>query len=261
MGPEYQRAGYDPVLQAMTGYMEVTGDPKGPADAHRHPGHRPQGRRRACNVMRALLERHETGAVRRSTSRCCRPRRPGSSPCCRFVDFGCAPGEITRRQRAPKFIPTNVYRRATDSSTSRSARTCSGAGSPRRRCSRRSATRSALTNEGRHAERGRSTATWPPSPARYTADEVLAVLRGATIPCTRILDIPQVRALPAIAGRLPQHAARRTVDRHAADGRGRCGGAQNWRSRPGTASTRVRCSPRRPVRAEVQALHEAGVVA
>ena len=31
MGPDYPEApGYDPVIQAMAGYMEVTGDPKGP---------------------------------------------------------------------------------------------------------------------------------------------------------------------------------------------------------------------------------------
>jgi crotonobetainyl-CoA:carnitine CoA-transferase CaiB-like acyl-CoA transferase len=58
------------------------------------------------------------------------------------------------------------------------------------------------TNEGRHAERDAIHRELAAITARSSADQVLAELRTATIPATRILDIRQVRELPALAGRL-----------------------------------------------------------
>ena len=80
MGPRYPEApGYDPVIQAMAGYMEVTGDRNGPPTLTGMPViDLKAGDEVYANVMLALLERaRDRQAARRSTSRCCRPRRRG----------------------------------------------------------------------------------------------------------------------------------------------------------------------------------------
>ena len=63
MGPEFPNApGYDPVIQAMAGYMEVTGDPKGPQMLTGIPViDLNAGDEVYANVMLALLDRHESG--------------------------------------------------------------------------------------------------------------------------------------------------------------------------------------------------------
>ena len=63
MGPDYPEApGYDPVIQAMCGYMEVTGDPTGPPTVMGLPViDLKAGDEVFANVLLALLERHETG--------------------------------------------------------------------------------------------------------------------------------------------------------------------------------------------------------
>ena len=76
MGPDYPEApGYDPVIQAMVGYMEVTGDADGPPMLTGIPViDLKAGDEVYANVMLALLERAETGARHgASTSPCCRP--------------------------------------------------------------------------------------------------------------------------------------------------------------------------------------------
>ena len=63
MGPAFPEApGYDPVIQAMAGYMEVTGDRAGPPMLTGIPViDLKAGDELYANVMRALLERHESG--------------------------------------------------------------------------------------------------------------------------------------------------------------------------------------------------------
>ena len=62
------------------------------------------------------------------------------------------------------------------------------------------------TNEGRHAEREAIHRDIGAVTVQHTADEILADLRGATIPATRILDIRQVRDLAALSDRLTRTA-------------------------------------------------------
>ncbi|MCL4747118.1 MAG: CoA transferase, partial [Burkholderiaceae bacterium] len=66
MGPEYPDApGYDPVTQAMAGYMEVTGAPHGPPTLAGIPViDLKAGDEVYANVLAALLDRHETGRGR-----------------------------------------------------------------------------------------------------------------------------------------------------------------------------------------------------
>jgi hypothetical protein len=79
MGPDYPDApGYDPVIQAMAGYMELTGPADGPPTLSGVPLiDLKAGDEVYAGVMMALLERAETGKGSASTSRCCRPPPPG----------------------------------------------------------------------------------------------------------------------------------------------------------------------------------------
>ena len=95
----------------MGGYMEVTGDPKGPPTLDRHAGDRSQGRRRVyANVMLALLERSETGRGKDIDVSMLQAAASWLITVLPLIDFDCEPSEITRAgNEHRKFIPTNVY--------------------------------------------------------------------------------------------------------------------------------------------------------
>lgn len=265
-GPEYPNApGYDPVIQAMAGYMEVTGDPKGPPMLTGIPViDLKAGDELYANVMRALLERHETGAGAEIHVSMLQAAASWLITVLPLVDFGCAPGEITRAgNEHRKFIPTNVYPArdgfvylAIGSDVQWRRLTATPMFAP-------VANEVRLTNEGRHAEREAIHRDMAAVTQQHAADDVLAVLRGATIPCTRIFDIPQVRELPAIASRLT----------HSTLPDGRAIGMQPMAVDVAGARTELPFAPKYGQHtrallaeaglsaAEVQALHEAGVVA
>jgi crotonobetainyl-CoA:carnitine CoA-transferase CaiB-like acyl-CoA transferase len=62
------------------------------------------------------------------------------------------------------------------------------------------------TNEGRHREREAIHRDMAAVTSRHVMDDILADLRAATIPATRILDIRQVRELPQIREKLTRTA-------------------------------------------------------
>jgi crotonobetainyl-CoA:carnitine CoA-transferase CaiB-like acyl-CoA transferase len=112
MGPGYPEApGYDPVIQAMAGYMEVTGDPKGPPMLTGIPViDLKAGDEVYAGVMQALLERHETGVGKEVHVSMLQAAASWLITVLPLIDYGCQPGEITRAgNEHRKFIPTNVY--------------------------------------------------------------------------------------------------------------------------------------------------------
>jgi crotonobetainyl-CoA:carnitine CoA-transferase CaiB-like acyl-CoA transferase len=205
MGPEHPEVpGYDPVIQAMCGYMELTGDPNGPPMLTGVPViDLKAGDEVYANVMLALLERAETGHGRRIDVSMLQAAASWLITTLPLVDFGCQPNEITRAgNEHRKFIPTNVYpaadgfvymaigsdvqwRRLTEI-----PRFASIASEARR------------TNEGRHKERAQIHADIAAVMHKHPAAEIAADLKRATIPNTLIHDIPMVRSLPALQGRL-----------------------------------------------------------
>ena len=205
MGPDYPEApGYDPVIQAMCGYMEVTGDPAGPPMVMGLPViDLKAGDEVYANVMLALLERHETGRGKAIHVSMLQAAASWLITVLPLIDFGCAPNEITRAgNRHRKFIPTNVYpaadgfvylaigsdvqwKRLTDS-----PKFTSIANSVR------------ATNEGRHIEQEAIHRDLAAVTIRYPVDEILSDLRAATIPATRIFDVRQVRELPQLRAKL-----------------------------------------------------------
>lgn len=211
-GPaEPEAPGYDPVIQAMSGFMEVTGMRDGPPTLTGIPViDLKAGDELYANVLLALLERAESG-----------PAAPGRTihvsmlqaaaswliTLLPLIDFGCQPDEITRAgNEHRKFIPTNVYPArdgfiylAIGSDVQWRRLTAIPKFAPVANAVR-------ATNEGRHAEREAIHRDMAAVTLQHGADEILADLRAATIPATRILDIRQVRELPLLAARLTRAA-------------------------------------------------------
>ncbi len=209
MGPEYPEApGYDPVIQAMCGYMEVTGDPKGPPTVMGLPViDLKAGDEVYANVMLALLERHETGRGKAIHVSMLQAAASWLITVLPLIDFGCQPSEITRAgNEHRKFIPTNVYP-ARDGFVYLAI----GSDAQWRRLTAipkfaAVANEARATNEGRHREREAIHRDMASVTARYEVAEILADLRAATIPATRILDIRQVRELPQLGAKLTRSA-------------------------------------------------------
>jgi crotonobetainyl-CoA:carnitine CoA-transferase CaiB-like acyl-CoA transferase len=120
-----------------------------------------------------------------------------------LIDFDCKPDEITRAgNEHRKFIPTNVYPArdgfvflAIGSDVQWRRFTAIPKFAPVGNEVRQ-------TNEGRHAQRAAIHRDIGAVTVQHAADEILADLRGATIPATRIHDIRQTRELPALRGKL-----------------------------------------------------------
>jgi len=205
MGPNYPEVpGYDPVIQAMCGYMEVTGDPEGTPTVMGLPViDLKAGDEVYANVLLALLERNETGSGKAIHVSMLQAAASWLITVLPLIDFDCQPNEITRAgNRHRKFIPTNVYpasdgfvylaigsdvqwKRLTESPK------FTGIANDVR-----------MTNEGRHIEQEAIHRDIAAVTKHYPADEILADLRAATIPATRIFDVRQVRELPQLRAKL-----------------------------------------------------------
>ncbi|MBE0548339.1 MAG: CoA transferase [Rubrivivax sp.] len=204
-GPAWPEApGYDPVLQAMAGYMEVTGDRNGPPMLTGIPViDLKAGDELFAGVMMALLERHETGAGKEIHVSMLQAAASWLITVLPLIDFGCQPGEITRAgNEHRKFIPTNVYP-ASDGylfmAIGSDVQWRRFTAIPKFACV---ANELRKTNEGRHQERQAIHRDIAAVTAAHPVDETLAELRGATIPATRINDIRQVRELPQLRDKL-----------------------------------------------------------
>ena len=205
MGPRYPDApGYDPVIQAMAGYMEVTGERDGPPMLTGIPViDLKAGDEVYAGVMQALLERYETGAGVEIHVSMLQAAASWLITVLPLIDFGCQPGEITRAgNEHRKFIPTNVYPTrdgfvylAIGSDVQWRRLTAIPRFAPVGNETRR-------TNEGRHVEREAIHRDMAAVTRAASVGELLADLQAATIPATRIFDIRQVRELPALAGKL-----------------------------------------------------------
>ena len=205
MGPDYPDvAGYDPVIQAMCGYMEVTGDAKGPPTQMGLPViDLKAGDEVYANVMLALLERSETGRGKQIHVSMLQAAASWLITVLPLIDFDCAPNEITRAgNEHRKFIPTNVYPAkdgfvymAIGSDVQWRRLTTVPKFAPL-------ANEVRVTNEGRHKEREAIHRDMATVTSRFSVDEILADLRSATVPSTRIFDIRQVLALPQLQQKL-----------------------------------------------------------
>jgi len=205
LGPGYPEVpGYDPVLQAMSGFMELTGAADGPPTLCGVPlVDLKAGDEVYANVLRALLERSETGRGQRIDVSMLQAAASWLVTTLPLLDFDCRPGEITRcGNEHRKFIPTNVYPTADGF-----VYLAIGSDLQWKRLTelpRFAALASAAraTNEGRQRERETIHRELAAATRLHPSAEIATDLRAATIPHTPINDIPAVRAMPAIAQRL-----------------------------------------------------------
>ena len=212
MGPESPDApGYDPVIQAMAGYMELTGPADGPPTLAGVPLiDLKAGDEVYANVMMALLERAETGKGSRIDVSMLQAAASWLITTLPLLDFDCDPSEITRcGNEHRKFIPTNVYPTADGF-----IYMAIGSDVQWRRLTEIPyfapvANTVRVTNEGRHQEREAIHRDMATVTRQHTTAAIAAEFRKATIPHAPILDIPAVREIPAVSSRL---TATRTPD-------------------------------------------------
>jgi crotonobetainyl-CoA:carnitine CoA-transferase CaiB-like acyl-CoA transferase len=201
MGPAYPDApGYDPVLQAMAGYMELTGEASGPPMLTGVPViDLKAGDELYAGVLYALVERAETGRGQRIDVSMLQAAASWLITTLPLLDFDCAPSEVTRcGNEHRKFIPTNVY-------ATRDGFVFVAIGNdlqwqrltslPRFAALARD---SRATNAGRHAERVAIQAELGAACAMHATSELVGDFTAATIAHAPIHDIHAVRALPAL---------------------------------------------------------------
>ena len=205
MGPDYPHVpGYDPAVQAMAGYMELTGSADGPPTLTGVPLiDLKAGDEVFAGVCLALAERAESGegqAIHVSMLQAAASWLITTLP---LLDFDCDYSEITRcGNEHRKFIPTNAYPTAdgfifvavgNDVQWQRltAIPKFAAVGQPGRE-----------TNDGRHKERAAIHRDMASVTARYTTAELTADFAAAKIAHAPIHTIPQVAALDALRDRL-----------------------------------------------------------
>jgi len=205
LGPQWPDApGYDPVLQAMAGYMELTGAADGPPTLTGVPViDLKAGDELYAGVIRALLERAETGQGQRIDVSMLQAAASWLVTTLPLLDFDCDPDEVTRcGNEHRKFVPTNVYPTrdgyvyvaiGNDVQWSRLTALPRFAGL---------ASAARETNDGRRRERARIHAQLGGVTAECTTGELVRELSAATIPHAVINDVRAVRELPQLAERL-----------------------------------------------------------
>lgn len=205
LGPEYPEVpGYDPVIQAMAGYVELTGDPNGTPVLCGVPViDLKAGDEVYANVILALAERAETGSGREIHVSMLQAAASWLITTLPLLDFDCEPWEVTRAgNEHRKFVPTNVYP-ARDGylymAIGSDVQWRRLTGLPRFASL---ATEERLTNEGRIRDRSRLQRDIAALTAAMGAEDVMADLRTATIPHARINGVAAVRELEALRSRL-----------------------------------------------------------
>ena len=112
MGPEYPDVpGYDPALQAITGYMDITGDPAGPPTLCGVPFvDLKAGDEVFANVCLALADRATTGRGSRFDVSMAQAAASWLVTTIPLLDLGYEPDEVRRSGNEHReFVPVNVY--------------------------------------------------------------------------------------------------------------------------------------------------------
>jgi len=205
LGPDYpDTPGYDPAIQAMSGFMETTGFADGPPTLSGIPIiDLKAGDEVYANVMLALAEQAEGAQGRRIDVSMLQAASSWLITTLPLLDFGADGEEYSRWGNAHrKFIPTNVY-----PTRDGFVYVAMGSNLQWRRFTeiprfKSLARRGRETNAGRYADRDQIYREIGAITARATLASIETELAGARIPNARINTVPQVRDLPAVASRL-----------------------------------------------------------
>ena len=112
LGPQYPDApGYDPAIQALTGYMDLTGDPEGPPTLCGVPFvDLKAGDEVFANVCLALAEKAHTGRGCRIDVSMAQAAASWLVTAIPLLDLGYEPDEVRRNGNEHReFVPVNVY--------------------------------------------------------------------------------------------------------------------------------------------------------
>jgi itaconate CoA-transferase len=205
MGPDYPEvAGYDPVIQAMSGLMDLNGFADGPPTLMGIPiTDLKAGDELYSGVLLALLERAGTGRGKRIDVSMLQAAASWLVAVLPLLDMDAEPGELARNGNAHRrFVPTNVY-------PTRDGFIYMALGSnaqwqrfvalPRFAALARPEW---TTAEGRYAGRQEIYRVLGAATATGTIAEVAADFAAAKIPHTRINALADAAALEAVARRL-----------------------------------------------------------
>jgi len=205
MGPEYPDAlGYDPALQAMTGYMDITGAPDGPPTLCGVPFvDLKAGDEVFANVCLALAERAETGKGSRVDVSMAQAAASWLLTTIPLLDLGYTPVEVSRNGNEHReFVPVNVYPTSdgyiyvaigNDVQWARlvSLEPFAALASPLRE-----------TNEGRRKERRAIHAELGSTTARFETAALVRLLTGRGLVAAPIHSVPQVTEYAPIRDRM-----------------------------------------------------------
>ena len=205
LGPEYPTVpGYDPAIQAMVGYMELTGDPSGPPTLAGMPLiDLKAGDEVYSGVMSALVERLEGAGGKRIDVSMLQAAASWLITTLPLLNFPHEPAEVSRSgNQHRKFIPTDVFQTLDGYiylAVGNDLQWRRLVGLPKfADCS----TPARLTNAGRHQEREPMFQDLRDAFAQYTTEELSRDLTDARIPWAPINDIPTVAGLHAVASKL-----------------------------------------------------------
>ena len=201
MGPDFPKVpGYDPVIQAMAGYMELTGDPDGDPMLSGIPLiDLKAGDEVYAGVCLALAEQAESGRGSEIHVSMLQAAASWLITTLPLLDFDCDYSEITRAgNEHRKFIPTNTY-----PTKDGFIFLAIGSDGQWQRLTAISkflaiANTDRATNEGRQRHRAAIHAEIRVISQQYPTAELAEDLRAATIPHTPIQTVPQVVALPGV---------------------------------------------------------------
>ena len=201
MGPDYPNVpGYDPAIQAMAGYMELTGFEDGPPTLSGIPLiDLKAGDEVFAGVCLALAEKAETGAGKEINVSMLQAAASWLITTLPLLDFDCDHSEVSRcGNEHRKFIPTNVYE-----TSDGFIYVAIGSDKQWQRLTQIPkfsviANDVRVTNNGRLAERQECYRDIGAVTSQFTTAELADDFTGATIPHAAINTIEQVRRLEAL---------------------------------------------------------------